>query len=99
MTDAEIMGTYEIETWNVIVERFNGLNPLYVPGVNVYSHGPFCWGKNAQDAVHNAVVMEEVAAMAFNAKMLNTSINRMQPELLDKHFLRKHGKNAYYGQG
>lgn len=98
MTPEEIAGSYETETGNVIVERFEGIDPMHVPGVNVYSHGPFSWGRNAHDAVHNAVVMEEVAAMAFNAVMINPSLEGMQKELLNKHFLRKHGKNAYYGQ-
>ena len=98
MTTAEIKGEYEAETGNVIVERFKGIDPMFVPGVVVYSHGPFSWGKDAHDAVHNAVVMEEVATMAYQARILNASIQPMQNELLDKHFLRKHGKNAYYGQ-
>ena len=98
MTSQEINGDYEIETGKVIVERFKNIEPMEVPGVNVYSHGPFTWGKNANDAVHNAVVMEEVAAMAYKAKMLNPSLMTMQIPLLKKHFLRKHGNSAYYGQ-
>lgn len=98
MTASEIKGDYEIETGNVIVKRFAGIDPLSVPGVIVNSHGPFTWGKDAHDAVHNAVVLEEVATMAYNARVLNPGINTMQQELLDKHYLRKHGKNAYYGQ-
>ena len=70
-----------------------------VPAVVVHSHGPFAWGKDAHDAVHNAVVLEEVAFMDFHALQLNPQAGRMQQELLDKHYLRKHGKNAYYGQG
>lgn len=97
MTKAEIEGEYEKETGNVIVERFKGLNPDQVPGVLVNNHGPFVWGKNADDAVHNAVVMEEVAKMTFRSMTLNPKI-AMDQALLDKHFLRKHGKNAYYGQ-
>lgn len=97
MTKAEIEGEYELETGNVIVERFKGLNPDQIPGVLVNNHGPFSWGKSAADAVHNAVVMEEVAKMTFRSFILNPKIT-MDKVLLDKHFLRKHGKNAYYGQ-
>ena len=97
MTKAEIEGEYELETGNVIVERFKGLNPDQVPGVLVNNHGPFAWGKSAGDAVHNAVVMEEVAKMAFRSLYLNQKTT-MDQALLDKHYLRKHGKNAYYGQ-
>ena len=98
MTKAEIEGEYELETGNVIVERFKGLNPDQVPGVLVNNHGPFSWGKSAGDAVHNAVVMEEVAKMTFRSLQLTQKIT-MDQALLDKHFLRKHGKDAYYGQG
>jgi len=97
MTKAEIEGEYELETGNVIVERFKGLNPDEVPGVLVNNHGPFAWGKSAGDAVHNAVVMEEVAKMTFRSLYLNPKTT-MDQTLLDKHYLRKHGKNAYYGQ-
>jgi L-ribulose-5-phosphate 4-epimerase len=97
MTTAEIMGEYELETGNVIVERFAGLNPDQIPGVLVNNHGPFSWGKDANDAVHNAVVMEEVAKMTFRSLILNQETT-MDQALLDKHFLRKHGKDAYYGQ-
>lgn len=84
----------------MIIETFNqaGRDPQQVPGVLVYSHGPFAWGKSAADAVHNAVVLEEVAIMAMATRQLAPAIAPMQPELLDKHFLRKHGKHAYYGQ-
>ncbi|MBR2825296.1 MAG: L-ribulose-5-phosphate 4-epimerase [Solobacterium sp.] len=98
MTPEEINGQYELETGNVIVEAFKDLNPDYVPGVLVHSHGPFTWGKDPFNAVHNSVVMEEVAFMDFHALMLNPASGSMQQELLDKHFLRKHGPNAYYGQ-
>ncbi|AIA47877.1 L-ribulose-5-phosphate 4-epimerase [Serratia sp. FS14] len=100
MSEAEIAGDYEGETGKVIIETFNqtGRDPLQVPGVLVYSHGPFAWGKDAADAVHNAVVLEEVAIMAMATRQLAPAIAPMQPELLDKHFLRKHGKHAYYGQ-
>ncbi len=97
MTKAEIEGEYELETGKVIVERFNGLNPDQIPGVLVNNHGPFSWGKDANDAVHNAVVMEEVAKMTFRSLHLNPE-TKMDQALLDRHFLRKHGKNAYYGQ-
>ena len=98
MTKAEIEGEYEKETGTVIIETFQGKNPDAVPGVVVYSHGPFAWGKDAMDAVHNAVVMEEVAFMNIHTMMLNPGVQPMQQELLDKHYLRKHGANAYYGQ-
>ncbi|CAI0721023.1 L-ribulose-5-phosphate 4-epimerase [Serratia entomophila] len=100
MSEAEIAGDYEGETGKVIIETFQeaGRDPQQVPGVLVYSHGPFAWGKDAADAVHNAVVLEEVAIMAMATRQLAPAIAPMQPELLDKHFLRKHGKHAYYGQ-
>ncbi len=101
MTPAEIAGEYEKETGNVIIEEFHSRNidADQIPGVLVASHGPFAWGKDAMEAVHNAVVMEEVAFMALNAMALNPNLGPMQQALLDKHYLRKHGKNAYYGQG
>ena len=98
MTPAEIGGEYELETGNVIIETFEGKSPDEIPSVLVNSHGPFAWGKNADEAVHNAVVLEELAFMAFHTEALNPNVNTMQQELLDKHYLRKHGKNAYYGQ-
>ena len=98
MTAAEIAGEYEKETGKVIVETFENCDPNAVPGVLVYSHGPFTWGHNAMDAVHNAVVLDEVAMMAWHSTRLQPSLAPMQQELLDKHYLRKHGKNAYYGQ-
>ncbi|MCR4670940.1 MAG: L-ribulose-5-phosphate 4-epimerase [Saccharofermentans sp.] len=99
MTDEEIMGEYEKETGKVIVETFKDKDPDAIPGVNVYSHGPFTWGTDPANAVHNAVVMEEVAFMDYHALMLNPGFSGMQQTLLDKHYLRKHGANAYYGQG
>ncbi|MBR2806968.1 MAG: L-ribulose-5-phosphate 4-epimerase [Oscillospiraceae bacterium] len=99
MTDEEINGEYEKETGKVIVETFKDIDPSAVPGVLVNSHGPFAWGKDAMEAVHNAVVMEEVAFMDFHALMLEPGRGPMQQALLDRHYLRKHGKNAYYGQG
>lgn len=97
MTKEEIEGEYELETGKVIVDRFQDLDADSVPGVLVNNHGPFSWGKDAHDAVHNAVVMEEVAKMTFRTFQLNPETT-MDQVLLDKHFLRKHGKNAYYGQ-
>lgn len=100
MTPAEIAGEYELETGKVIVETFQkrGIDPNMVPGVLVHSHGPFTWGKDGHNAVHNSVVLEEVAYMNFCSKLIRPNIQAMQQELLDKHYLRKHGKNAYYGQ-
>ena len=98
MTDEEIRGEYEKETGRVIVETFAGIDPTDVPGVLVFSHGPFAWGTDAMNAVHNAVVMEEVAFMDWHAMLLNPDLGPMQQTLLDRHYLRKHGKNAYYGQ-
>ncbi len=94
----EIKEAYEKHTGDVIVETFDGMNPLHNPGVLVKNHGPFSWGKNPQEAVHNAVVMEEVARMAFNTMVLNNRVTAIDQVLLDKHFLRKHGPGAYYGQ-
>lgn len=101
MTPEEIGGKYELETGNVIIETFNSrkIDPAQVPAVLVYSHGPFAWGKDAMDAVHNAVVLEEVSFMAFHAMAMTPGLPPMQQELLDKHYLRKHGPGAYYGQG
>ncbi len=98
MTAQEISGEYEKETGNVIIETFRGIDPLSIPAALVHSHGPFTWGKDAMEAVHNAVVLEEVAFMALHALQLNPQAGAMQQELLDKHYLRKHGANAYYGQ-
>ena len=101
MSDSEINGAYEVETGNVIVETFNerNINPDEMPAVLVHSHGPFTWGKDGLDAVHNAVVLEELALMALNTKIIANDLVKMQDTLLDKHFKRKHGPNAYYGQG
>jgi L-ribulose-5-phosphate 4-epimerase len=98
MTSQEIKGDYELETGHVIAETFENTDPNQIPGVLVNSHGPFCWGADSGNAIHNAVVMEEVAKMAYHTVNLNPSIKAMDRELLDKHFLRKHGANAYYGQ-
>jgi len=101
MTPAEIASAYEAETGNVIVETFatRHIHPNDVPAVLVYSHGPFTWGKDAHEAVHNAVALEEVAFMAWHALAATPGLPPMQQELLDRHYLRKHGANAYYGQG
>lgn len=98
MTQAEISGDYELETGNVIVETFKTLDPDAVPSVLVHGHAPFNWGKDPEEAVHNAVVLEEVAKMALQTLQINPEAPRMQQALLDKHYLRKHGKDAYYGQ-
>ena len=98
MTEEEIKGEYELETGNVIIETFSQKDPDAVPGVLVNSHGPFAWGTDAMNAVHNAVVMEEVAFMNWHAQMSSPEKGEMQRVLLDKHYLRKHGAGAYYGQ-
>ena len=98
MTKAEIEGEYEAETGKVIIETFEGKNILDVPAVLVHSHGPFTWGKNASKAVENSIILEEVSMMAWHTLMANPSAT-MQQELADKHYFRKHGANAYYGQG
>ncbi|MDO4500580.1 MAG: L-ribulose-5-phosphate 4-epimerase [Erysipelotrichaceae bacterium] len=101
MTDEEIKGAYELNTGKVVVEEFNkrGINPDYMPAVLVHSHGPFTWGKDPFDAVHNSVVLDTLAEMALKSVTINPSVPPMQDTLLDKHFLRKHGPGAYYGQG
>ena len=100
LTKEEVEGEYEKNTGLVIIERFkgDGLNPLEVPGVLVKSHGVFAFGKTASDSVHNATVIEEVAKMDFITEQVNPDVERAQKYMLDKHYLRKHGKNAYYGQ-
>jgi L-ribulose-5-phosphate 4-epimerase len=100
LTQEEIERGYELETGNVIIETFekDGLDPVAMPGILLSGHAPFSWGKNADQAVHNAVVLEEVAKMALNTYMLNPQIKPIDQFLLDKHYLRKHGANAYYGQ-
>lgn len=99
MTSAEIGAEYEKKTGTVILERFNGMDPEQTPAVLVHSHGPFAWGTDPHNAVHNAVVLEEVAMMAWHTLLLpGADIGSIQQELLDRHYLRKHGANAYYGQ-
>ncbi len=97
MTQTEVEGEYEKETGTVIIDRFEGLNPDHIPAVLVKNHGPFSWGENAHDAVHNAVVMEQVAKMAYISYGVNPSLT-MNAHLIKKHFFRKHGPGAYYGQ-
>ena len=98
MTPQEIATEYEKNTGLVIIETFKDKDPDAIPAVLVHSHGPFTWGKDAVDSVHHSVILEECAKMALNAYALNPSLEPMQQELLDKHYLRKHGANAYYGQ-
>lgn len=98
MTKEEIESNYEKETGKVIVERFSNINPNDMKAVLVNCHGPFTWGESPLKAVENSVVLEEVAKMALNSKLINNTLESMDQSLLDKHFLRKHGKNAYYGQ-
>ena len=97
LTAEEIAGEYEKNTGLVIAETFKGTNAIYVPGVLCANHCPFAWGKDAAEAVHNAVVMEEVAKMAYRTEHLKEGITEAPQELQDKHFFRKHGENAYYG--
>lgn len=98
MTPEEINGEYEKETGTVIIEAFKATDPMTIPAVLVKNHGPFTWGENAADAIHNAVVLEEAAFMNYHAMQIDPSAGRMSRELLDRHYLRKHGENAYYGQ-
>lgn len=100
MTEQEITERYEWQTGEVIVETFieRQLKPEAIPAVLVHSHGPFAWGKDAETAVHNAVVLEEIAYMGIFSRQLTPNLETMQQVLLDKHYLRKHGKTAYYGQ-
>jgi len=98
MKPAEIKNDYEANTGRVIVETFKKLNPLEHPAVLVASHGPFCWGKDVRDAVRNAITLEFVARLAGETLRLNPETKPMPSALLDKHFLRKHGPKAYYGQ-
>ncbi len=101
MTDDEIKNNYELNTGKVVVEEFEKrhINPNQMPGVLVHSHGPFTWGKDPFDAVHNSIVLDTLAKMALKTITINGDVESMQRELLDKHFLRKHGPGAYYGQG
>lgn len=98
MSETEVNGAYEKETGQVIIEAFRGENADHIPGVLVKNHGPFTWGKDALEAVRNAVVLEEVAFMNWHVQMMQPGVRPMPQYLLDKHYLRKHGENAYYGQ-
>jgi L-ribulose-5-phosphate 4-epimerase len=98
MTDEEIKGQYELVTGSLILETFKDIDPIHMPGVLVNNHGPFSWGKDPMEAVHNAVILEELAKMAYHTISLSPDIGPISKSLLDKHFLRKHGEGAYYGQ-
>src|ERR1700712_3005560 len=98
LTDEAIGGKYVHETGVAIVERFKGINPMAVPAVLVAGHAPFAWGKNAHDAAHNAVVLEAVAKMAYKTLLLNPEADGVSQALLDRHYFRKHGAKATYGQ-
>ena len=100
LTDEEIAGNYEQNTGKVIIETFDekGLNPMYTPAVLCVNHGPFTWGKDAGQAVYNAVVLEEVAKMATRTELINPNVKPAPDSIRNKHFYRKHGANAYYGQ-
>ena len=101
MSEEEIKGAYELNTGKVVVEEFQNrkIDPNQMPAVLVHSHGPFTWGKDPFDAVHNSVVLDTLAEMALKTVTINSNVDSMQQALLDKHFLRKHGPGAYYGQG
>ena len=98
LTKEEIATDYEKNTGLVIVETFKSRDPLATPGVLCVNHGPFSWGKDSLEAVHNAVVLEEVAKMAMYAKLINPELKAAPQTIMDKHYFRKHGKDAYYGQ-
>jgi len=104
LSDKEISIDYELNTGHVIIETINQMesteeiDPMAIPGIIVNEHGPFCWGISPDNALHNAVVLEEVASMAIKTQQINANVHRISPTLLNKHYLRKHGKNAYYGQ-
>ena len=99
LTSEEVNEAYEVNTGNVIVETFEGKDPMAIPGVVVKNHGPFAWGKSPAEAVYNSVVMEKVAEMAYITYAINPSVQPAPQYMLDKHYYRKHGPNAYYGQG
>ncbi|MCR5806714.1 MAG: L-ribulose-5-phosphate 4-epimerase [Oscillospiraceae bacterium] len=99
MTPEEINSEYEKNTGKVIIEAFEGIDPMTIPAVLTKNHGPFTWGTDPFNAVHNSVVLEQAAFMNFHALMLDPRAKPVSQVLLDKHYLRKHGKNAYYGQG
>ncbi len=97
LNEQEIISDYEINTGKVIAETFVNIDPMAVPSVLVHSHGPFCWGADVEEAVYNAIALEEISRMAFNTTMLGRT-DPVEKALLDKHFKRKHGRDAYYGQ-
>jgi len=99
MTDNDIQGNYELNTGMAIIRRFAGLDPMKIPAVLVANHGPFTWGLNPDEAVEAMAVLEEIAAMAIDTLMMNPNQTQINQALLNKHYLRKHGKDAYYGQG
>ncbi len=99
LSEAEIENDYELHTGKVIIETIGDKNPMEVPGIVVKNHGPFTWGKTPAGAVYNAVVLEKVAEMAYKTMTLNPKVKRVSQFLLNKHYYRKHGANAYYGQG
>ncbi|MFK0569742.1 L-ribulose-5-phosphate 4-epimerase [Endozoicomonas sp.] len=98
LSPAELASDYELNTGKVIIETIGDTDPMAVPGIIISEHGPFSWGSSPKKAVHNAVVMEEVAKMAFRTVQLNPNVNGIPKTLLDKHYFRKHGPDAYYGQ-
>jgi len=98
LTPEEMEEGYEKNTGVAVVEAFKDINPMHVPGVLCANHGPFTWGKNVNYAIHRAVVLEEVAKMAYYTEQVNNRVEKIQQSLMDKHFLRKHGSDAYYGQ-
>jgi L-ribulose-5-phosphate 4-epimerase len=98
LTEEEVRKGYERETGKIIVERFAGLDPSDMPGVLVAGHAPFVWGKDAGDAVHNSLILERVAQMALGSLQLNPGIGALPAHIQEKHYQRKHGPNAYYGQ-
>ena len=99
LTEKEINEAYELNTGNVIVETIGDNDPMAIPGILVKNHGPFAWGKTPAGSVYNTVVLDKVAEMAYKTMMINPDVNRVSQYLLDKHYFRKHGANAYYGQG
>lgn len=98
LDECEVVENYEKNTGKVIIETFTNIDYMAIPGVLVRSHGVFAWGKSASDSVHNAVIIEELAKMNYRSIQLNSNISQFPKYILDKHYNRKHGKNAYYGQ-
>jgi L-ribulose-5-phosphate 4-epimerase len=98
LTEQEVNQQYELNTGNVIVETIGNTDPNIIPGILVKNHGPFIWGKDAKNAVHNAVVLEQIAEMAYKTVFLNPNVKAIHDYFLAKHYNRKHGKNSYYGQ-